>query len=538
MLNLENKSDLTFSDFLGDLDSFGTDEWITVYSEYQIEGEHYTFYSALADKGKTNSLLSDFSWDFHIGNGMPTAVKHTEDGKNILEYYKCSDNGIEPIAIRRDFYKVKEEYWEILEEFRHYFNLFENRKNNKFIYIYDNGEEEDAIFITKNEIKIKLWLIQEFIYVKDMAFVMFFTLDRSLEQKLEEMGIEATRHEGKEKNYCYILGISNIETGGNENFNSHSHLIGKKIILPSKNFKTRQAITDDSEYVDFIVAIDDDGNEVLSTCNEYELGSNGLPEFLTPVAFSKNVLSKYYNESSKYTVGDGYVRCGDLWHMPIDNDITDYITVYLGDLGRLNYLEQIHWRGFNLKTKGKISQRAFKKNHLALPTEPESTIFIFKKKFEDFQFKWEKQFSWKFFLPLKEGDQYLYKTLKIPITNEQKEFDELILALVKLTIDSLNGKKLLENINSEDIKSNNNYKGIDKLKLFLEFEGINYDPGIDFLRKLQALRSSSSVHRKGKSYNELKEYFKIDEEDFSIIFSSILDAFTEILNQLDKYILN
>jgi len=44
------------------------------------------------------------------------------------------------------------------------------------------------------------------------------------------------------------------------------------------------------------------------------------------------------------------------------------------------------------------------------------------------------------FKPLAEEDGHYFKTLRVPLTKEQKEFDEQVLALTKIFIDSLNEK--------------------------------------------------------------------------------------------------
>jgi hypothetical protein len=60
-------------------------------------------------------------------------------------------------------------------------------------------------------------------------------------------------------------------------------------------------------------------------------------------------LQKYYNNAELYTVTEGSVSCKARWHLRLDNDHSDYLAVFLGDLGRdLPEPERQYWKGFNI----------------------------------------------------------------------------------------------------------------------------------------------------------------------------------------------
>ena len=86
-------------------------------------------------------------------------------------------------------------------------------------------------------------------------------------------------------------------------------------------------------------------------------------------------------------------------------------------------------------------------------------------------------------------------------TQEQKIFDDIIMAMTKILIDSLNEKKIKKYIPLELRKD---MKGISKLEyVFNEFSIDETEEHIHFLRQLQDLRSKSVAHRKGSSYLKL-----------------------------------
>jgi len=82
--------------------------------------------------------------------------------------------------------------------------------------------------------------------------------------------------------------------------------------------------TDDTEekkpkqYQDFIIGSDAKGQPIKHTSDSEKLanhfGKNSdAPNYLTAVYFRPEVLSKYYADPAKYSVEDGYLRCGGLW---------------------------------------------------------------------------------------------------------------------------------------------------------------------------------------------------------------------------------
>ena len=105
------------------------------------------------------------------------------------------------------------------------------------------------------------------------------------------------------------------------------------------------------------------------------------PHYLTPVYFDTAVLNKYYSKPEIYKIEDGIIRCGVLWALYIDNSNPDYVSAYLGDLGRdlPSESEQHYWRGFNKSVGGKLSSTKVKRDFMCIAADSESPDFVFKK---------------------------------------------------------------------------------------------------------------------------------------------------------------
>lgn len=456
---------------------------------------NYGIYPMLISNGIVDNIMSGTTWNFNYNDGYPYFY---EDDKKI-KYFRYGDNkGIEPLVITRNFYDVKKEYIEISQEFILFHKLYYESKENKYYKIID-GNEYLIIDIQEDEIKIRLQEIKEFLFAKNMSLVLQFDMREHSLNTLEELGLSENENY-KDDLLTYHLSYGNF--GGFSKNNAFSRLLGKRLITPFEH-----PINEKNKFVEYIIDINDNGDEILFTSNPDKLSNNfsskkDVPDYLTPVFFKKEVLDKYYNQSSKYSISSSMLYCGSLWSMFIDNHQDNVVCVWLGDLGSsLPYEEQLYWRSFNIAPMGSISNTYYKQQLLAEFTNSEHPEHIFKNKYNELSQISEEKLGWKFLLPLSKEDEHYFTTLRVPSTNEQKEFDELVLALTKVLIDSLNEKELNKYINKDELQD---IKGsINRLQKMLENHQIvdNID-AINFLRQLQNLRSSSSAHRKGKNYKK------------------------------------
>jgi len=535
---MENK-DLTFSNWLKeDFSQLGKTEWITVFS---LSGSIYndgqeTYFSAIIVNDKVKDVLKDYQWDLRLGEGRPGFATYYRKGKSVTKYYRFSKEGIEPLVYWRVFTGRKESYLEVAEEFRLYFNLLERRMDENsncgkkvFIYINDEGDEDEVILLEKNKASIKLKYIKEYLAAKQAHLAIYFEKMRLLKQTLEELGQPEVNEVKRGNNYIYSLYIRNVNVG---DFKSQAWLLGKKLIPGQKDFNPfLWKSEEDEKFEEFIIGVNEDGKEVFASCN---VDYHSKPGFLTPIFFKREVLKKYYENPSKFSIEDGYLKREGFWSLRIMNNHRDHIVVWLGDLKSLPYKEQTHWKAFNLTPSDrKISYTDFIRNIAGKFSEPEHPELYFKYKFNLFQEAWHKKFGWYLFNPLANEDKYHMKSLHVPTTNDPKEFEDQVASLTKLLIDSLNSKELTKGITIEKQKPGS----IDKLEAFLISRRLHIPEIITFLRKIQALRSSGVAHRKGSEYEKVKKFFNIDKRNFPLIFEEILIKCIRLLNTLENHFL-
>lgn len=521
-------------------------DMITVYQVCEDKEEHSKnyIYCALIPTSQIQNSLADTDWDLTYYRGVPGGITYHKRGELHQEYLRYGvDNDVEPLVINRNFYGLHEEYSEISEEFRLFHRLYHDRKTDQYIKIDDVGNEEVVVIVKPDIIQIRLKEIRQFLAIKEMHLAIQFVFHENSIYTLEDL--ELSSGDKKQQDGLMSLLHRYGDFGGIGNCQTFSYLVGKRLIKPLPKTKSGFwpfAEEADEKFEEFIIDVDENGDEITYTSNPDDLKTpadpenirgvdNDAPSYLTPIHFSKKVLDKYYQEPGKYRVEDSYLGCGNLWGVYIDNHHKDKVCMWLGDLGRdLPYCEQQHWRLHNIPPTGGISKTYFDRQLGAQFRNSDMPEHILQQRYHELQKVSQEHLGVQWLLTLNTADAYHLKSLRIPATEEQRAFDEMVLSLTKILIDSLNMvylKKMIPFDKREKLKGE---KGITILECALnsnDIEGASVH--IDFLRKLQSLRSSSSAHRKGKNYQKLAKHFGIENKNLRDVFTEILINATYVL---------
>ena len=525
------------------LSQLGDNQWLTVFSLIKSESEDLAVYSSLIPDDRVSNALTRSSWDVMMGGALPGCTRYYDEGEARVEYHRFNTNsGIEPLVLHRTFHGMREPYIEILEEFRLFHNLYEE-KNGAFTKIFDTGEELEIVRTSSSKIMIRQKEIRQFLAVKEMHLAIFFEVFRYSDLPFSQIASELRNFEHSEGLTRYDISVHENDFTAARAQGSFSRLCGKKLIPGLTKAKSGIWPYDEEQekaYEEFIIGSDEDGEAIRYSSNPEKLanffGANpDAPQYITPVFFRRDVLTKYFAQSEKYSVEDGYLRCGGLWGIRIDNNHPRYVIVYLGDLGRdLPHSEQVYWKSYNVVPDGNMSNVSTRRNILAEFAEPESADLVFKFIFSDFQQNWFKKYNWHLFKPLGKGDEHLFSGLHIPLTDDQSEFDAQVLAITKLMIDSINEDELMRtgiNVKPET-------KGIGKLEEYFSASGFTDSAKwIRFLRDIQTLRSTGVGHRKGRGYAKIAKTFGVDEKPLSLVIQNILNDMSLFLKALSSHFL-
>ena len=520
-------------------------DMVTVYR--QMGSPRYDFiFSALIPPDQIECILSDEhmrSGDPETMDGMPAA--YCPSGESEIKYFRWGVDedmyGAEPLVIKRWFSGMEENYIEILEEFRLFHDLYHEKKTNTYIKIDDAGNKNKIAVVKPNEVQIRYQEIRQFLAIKEMYLSRLFKFDEYSTYSLQELGLsedEPCKFMRQDLIFCrhhyYVVPPSLSSFPSYQGFRSASRLRGRRLIEPLP--KSKSGLGDFAEkrkYFKFIVDTDENGENIYHTCDPSELNDfrgESAAWKLTLVHFNKQVLNKYYDEPSKYTVEDSMVRCASLWSMKIDNHAPDKVCVFLDELGiSLPYTEQEHWRAHNIPPEGGMSETFYRrmvKGEWANSNQPDH---LFKQSYEQLQEACDECLDWQLLKPLSPEDEYRFQRLRVPVNNEQCHFDDLVQDLQTILIESINVKPLkrpLPAAKKADLKCKGS---IEILKAALNFHSVeDADHRVSFLQKLQALRSEGSSHRKGRGYQKIANYFGVDslghQEAFAEILKQALDT--------------
>lgn len=483
------------------IDGFLTPQgtWTVLYKSSQDQHANILLYSALSPPSRREFVLSDTSWDLSVGSGKPGFNQSSGGGEELaVEYMRFGNlDGVEPLVVKQDHSGIRPDEMRLSEEFILFHNLYEHRASRKYYNIHDNGTEEIVVTITDKEVKVRTSYLRQFTAARQLDLLLF--MDNIATISTEGMNgvsldFSLMRTRINEPLYTYQRDAADSVLGDG----AFSRTLGLKIVPPQPIEQSGiwPFQPEDNDYPEFIIGEDENHQQIMHTSNHVGLGDY----YLKPVSFSRAVLQKYYDDPDRYSVNDGYLRCGHLWGAQIDNDGTEYVSMFLGDIGRdLPASERHHWKAHNVTPTSGISHTSFNRSFMAQPTNPTAPDLVFKSTYNQFNSKWRTRFSWDFFKELHGPDGQIIQRTHIPTNESGQEFDDQILGLTKAVIDSLNERSIVGELGTTIADE----KGIQKLeRLFAAKEYQYAERDLAVLRELQSLRSRNAAHRRSSNYQE------------------------------------
>lgn len=512
-----------------------------------------SIHSALCIDEKVEECMQSYQWDLIRGHGGPSVNTW---GDESYEYVK-GEEGLELFVIYRERCGNHPAYVELSEEFRLFCGIHERYKaedEREFITIDENGNEDVVAYIKGIQVRIKVKLLRSYLAARKINLLVFIDIMRYSERTFSELEIVPVQNEiVSEEDIIYnYSSLIEFLSDGNK---SGGWVMGKCILRYNMDdFNVDQyPYFHDETYEEFVIGYDKNGDECSYTCEEKQLSNyfqkhGDAPLTVTPVYFRKTVLDKYYKDPSRYQVDDGSIYSEGVWTLRVDNDQRDYAVVILGDLGRLPHEEQLYWKGYNIAPPhdAGLSKTAYDRWFNGRFCNPEFPDLKFKYQFRLFNEKWGKKSTWPLFLPLATGDEHRFKTLHcLTQPKNPSDFEEQILSITKILVDSLNEEELVNGIDEtngdvqarlKELKASdkNTVKGgISKFELYLLSNGVDLHESISFLRNLQELRSSTTAHRKSRSRkNSCEDYFHMESKTQQDVLEDIFCKGLKIIKAL------
>lgn len=473
--------------------------------------------------------LGSADFDFGMDSGRPGIVGRGDgSGGMTYAYEGVESGGIAPLLHYRS---VPERFGgsvvELAEDFRLFWNLYEDRERGQFLATDDVGD-----VVVVGEWRGDALLVRK-------SYLRRYQAARQLSLSIQ---VVLTRHGGDELAHARDARVS-LESederfdfhGGSHTFGDDGHytrLIGKRVLSPPPVEKSGVWPYEEAkEYEDFIIGLDAEGNPTSHTSDPEQLsnyfGANpGSPHYLTPVFLDRAVLNKYYGDPDRYEVRDGQVFAADAWSLSVDNALEDHVVVFLGDLGRdLPTREQRYWKAYNVPPAGEMSETAYRRSFLAEFHDSDAVEYRLEAAYRELNDAWEDRFGWALFKAPHEDDEHVL-SVRVPTNESMAQLDGQIVPLAKLAVDFINESEISASL--EEIPPG--AKGITKLELFLEENGLPERDLCSVLRRIQGARSRSAAHRKGEDFD--RDVLLGDSANPQALFRDILEALVAALHEL------
>ena len=521
------------------------DNWVTVAQHRQIVYDTWKIRfgtsSAIVSKYDISEILSSWHNLFDIHSlGRPSVW--TNEGKLVYTenaFIKKDNMKIEPFTFFR--------YWnsesthakcELIQEFILFYHLFWDEKSKTWKTMTLEGKEHDVVKITSGDdnekIEINTKFLRNYLAIRKRLLLRQHDHVTWVKSALSNLlGKTRIQFDSNNVNHNYHIALAEMH---HDKYGSCSTLFGRDIILPYQKGQDLLGWKD-GEHCKFIIGIDENGKNFECTCDEDKIGiqGNGKVHYLTTVYFKPEVLKKYYDSPSIYTVFATDLHCSGLWSIPIDRNSKGLVYVHLGDLSHIPLDEQQHWKLYNVIPEGGMTESRWKRDFKATFADPEDPVFILTKSLSEFQEKFKKQFGFEPFLPLNEADKGVHKSLRIPLNNEDQEFEQQIGNLAKLLPDSIDIKSILEKLKQQKADpqeiANLTGKKIRSLEFFFTKNGMDISL-IKPLDMIQTLRTHGIAHRRAKDHDKIIKELRLDEknnlENCKVIREQIIISFNKL----------
>lgn len=488
-----------------------------------------------------NSAVRSESFDESVKALRQDAVKDSffanGDGPWTIIYdewfIKCRDNGGQFIALSQLNMRervIRDVGWDVRkgEGIPESGNYYE---------IQESGDKELAIRISGERIEVRTPLLKRYLAARQLDAVLYIDSNVGVDYDGDPADLADLDEEAfsVENLTCYSR---NVWRDMSQSGRIWTRFLAKRIIKAPPRERCRIWPWDKvaaDEYPEFIISEDEYGEPVRWTCNPDSLrnyyGKNpDAPHYLTPVFFKPEVLSRYY-DSDDYEVRDAYLSCGQLWGVNLDNGCLDYVSVFLGDIGRdIPQSHWDHWKAYNIAPIGRMSDAAIRRSFFNQSVESGNPEHRFKRAYRDLQEKWEEAWGWRLHRRAEELDAGVFSRLRIPVNETEAEFRAQSHNLALILVDLLNEKSLIQGMDRVSDE-----RGLAKLKRFLENNEYEYvDRDISLLKKVQQMRSRIAAHASGSGGRAFLDK-ELGDRSHREYFVELIEESTQMLLDLQRF---
>lgn len=417
-------------------------------------------------------------------------------------------------------------YFELSQEYAHVVNIHWRDEQSAYCRFDQHGDWEPVVSVTSGEnhqevslVSFKREPLEEYLAASDSILVRMF--DFMLYRA--NFGDWSDRPEDVVRNNT-IFYRQKVDSG------KAAYTRGVQVIHPKRPRATifaaiKGELQTTDRHVEFVACdwrnkrITHISTAPSATTNYFQAKGNDLPFELSPAFFRPEVLQKYRGDHDKYTVEERTIWCRGAWELRgYDVNEAGLVHAYICDLRALPYEEQVYWKSFNVKPKGRISDRAIKNDFEGQWVDHPDPLSEIRSIME--RWSGEKCGWWRI------RDGRLIDRIHTPRTGSRDEWAGAFKELAKL---------IVECFDISGIRSELERRGIewDKNERLALLERI-VDGPLDSLRLVQRIRSKVDAHVRGAEADSLSDEALKQHESYAAHFQHVCQGVIGELKRIEQ----
>lgn len=228
---------------------------------------------------------------------------------------------------------------------------------------------------------------------------------------------------------------------------------------------------------------------------------SSLPFEISPAFFKPEVLLKYKSDREKYTLTDRNISCRKTWDLK-SYGVNDagQVFVYVGDINKLPYLEQLHWKQYNEPPKTGLPKSTIDTDFLGMYSDAEDPLINLKNFLEQIS---KSNTGW---WSLRGNNSPM--RLNYPYSNSADEWEEEILILDQVIIEGFDEKWLKKKATELKLKLPSHFRSLKLIEECLKslgFEEAHAEKIMSPFHEIHNLRSKLKGHTSGKEAAMLRK---------------------------------
>lgn len=279
--------------------------------------------------------------------------------------------GAEQLVFGRSLAGVKENQYELLQKFTHLSEIHYLPERNAWCKLDEHGDIQEIVKIhtiaAKGDysggtiITCNKQSLIEYAALTDSALLFMYDFTRYKSGNFNGFSVDESYHSLANEHISYKFGIMPGYASYLNGIQIASLFSNREEIVLARWHWDYEATP--KEYATFL-AWDFKKKQLAEiSCTPSALSNyftpSDLPFETSPAFFRPEVLSKYKADTEKYKLDSRSISCRGSWYLQTyDINEAGQVHTYLVYLSRLPYAEQLHWKAYNEKPKGFLSERA------------------------------------------------------------------------------------------------------------------------------------------------------------------------------------